>query len=172
MADPTPQFVLVMSVSPYNDGNFGRAGLRFTRAWRPLEVARTADLEKGVIDYAILDRLQAESFLAVKPATPEEVAQLAQDRAEGAKDKDSELAELRGKNAQLEARLMRLEVAKSGPDATELAELRAKNADLEARLAGFGELEARLMRLENSATAPMAPPSTDVKPSKSPASGK
>lgn len=109
-----PQFVLVMSVSPYNGGNFGRAGLRFSREWRPLEVAETADLEKGVIDYAILARLKAESFLAVKPATPEEVAQLAKDRAEGAKDKDTELADLRSKNADLEARLMRLELAAAG----------------------------------------------------------
>lgn len=119
MADP--KFVLVMSVSPHNNGNFGRAGLRFSREWRPLEVAEVADLEKGIIDEAVLARLQAESFLAVKPATAEEVARLAEARAAGAQDKDSELAELRAKNADLEARLMRLELAASGGKPTDPA---------------------------------------------------
>lgn len=117
MADP--QFVLVMSVSPHNNGNFGRAGLRFSREWRPLEVAEVADLERGIIDAAILARLKAESFLAVKPATAEEVAQLAEARADANKDKDGELAELRAKNAELEARLMRLELAAGAGKSTD-----------------------------------------------------
>jgi hypothetical protein len=121
MTDSTPQFVLVMSVSPYNNGNFGRAGLRFSREWRPLEVADKADLEKGIIDKEILARLKAEAFLALKPATADEVAQLAAARADGAKDKDSELAELRAKNADLEARLMRLELAAGAGKAADTA---------------------------------------------------
>src|SRR5215510_10262994 len=103
-------FVLVKSVSPHNGGNFRRAGLRFTRDWRPLEVAAKPDLDKGVIDEKILQVLQNETFLAVKPATAEEVSRLADARLDASRDKDSELAELRGKNAELEARLMRLEV--------------------------------------------------------------
>jgi hypothetical protein len=175
-----PQFVLVMSVSPFNGGNFGRAGLRFSREWRPLEVAEVADLEKNVIDPEILERLKRESFLAVKPATAEEVARLAEDRASASKDKDTELAELKSKNADLESRLMRLEVG-TAPAAgeRELAELRSKNAELESRLAGLAAIEARLMKLElrpaerAAETSPMsAPPATD-KPGKStPASGK
>src|SRR5215475_4503862 len=140
MADS--RFVLVKSVSPHNGGNFRRAGLRFTRDWRPLEVAAQPDLEKGVIDDKVLQVLQAETFLAVKPATAEEVARLADARLDASLDKDSELAGLRTKNAELEA-------------------LRAKNADLEARVAALGDLEARLKRLEAApiagATGPAAP---------------
>src|SRR5215475_10905026 len=155
MADS--RFVLVKSVSPHNGGNFRRAGLRFTRDWRPLEVAAQPDLEKGVIDDKVLQVLQAETFLAVKPATADEVARLADARLDASRDKDSELAELRTKNAELEARLMRLEVGgkQPGPDAAELEALRAKNADLEARVGALGDLEARLKRLE-TAPAPAA----------------
>jgi len=147
-------FVLVKSVSPHNGGNFRRAGLRFTRDWRPLEVAAKPDLDKGVIDEKILQALQVETFLAVKPATAEEVARLADARLDASRDKDSELAELRTKNAELEARLMRLEVGGKQPGAdAELAELRTKNAELEARVAALGDLEGRLKRLE-AAPAP------------------
>jgi hypothetical protein len=176
MADP--RFVLVKSVSPHNSGNFRRAGLRFTRDWRPLEVAAKPDLDKGVIDEKILQVLQAETFLAVKPATAEEVARLADARLDASRDKDSELAELRTKNAELEARLMRLEVGgkQPGADAAELGALRAKNADLEARVAALGDLEARLKRLEAAPAAPGAPaaaqPATTDKSGKPAAAGK
>jgi len=147
-------FVLVKSVSPHNGGNFRRAGLRFTRDWRPLEVAAKPDVDKGVIDGKILEILQAETFLAVKPATAEEVARLADARLDASRDKDGELADLRGKNAELEARLMRLEVGGKQPGSDpELEMLRAKNAELEAKVAALGDLEARLKRLE---TAPAA----------------
>ena len=128
MADP--RFVLVKSVSPHNGGNFRRAGLRFTRDWRPLEVAARPDLDKGVIDDDVLEVLQAETFLAVKPATADEVARLADAKLDASRDKDSELAGLRD-----------------------------KNAELEARVAALGDLEARLKRLE-SAPAPTAPTPT------------
>jgi hypothetical protein len=169
-------FVLVKSVSPHNGGNFRRAGLRFTRDWRPLEVAAKSDLDKGVIDEKILQVLQTETFLAVKPATAEEVAHLADARLDASRDKDSELAELRTKNAELEARLMRLEVGgKPGADTAELEALRAKNTELEARVAALGDLEARLKRLETapaaSATAPASSAPTD-KPGKPAAAGK
>ena len=148
------EFVLVKSVSPHNNGGFRRAGLRFTRDWRPLEVAANPDVDKGVIDGKILAILQAETFLAVKPATAEEVARLADARLDASRDKDGELADLRGKNAELEARLMRLEVGGKQPGSdAELEMLRAKNAELEAKVAALGDLEARLKRLE---TAPAA----------------
>jgi hypothetical protein len=156
MADP--RFVLVKSVSPHNGGNFRRAGLRFTRDWRPLEVAAKLDLDKGVIDDEVLKVLHAETFLAVKPATADEVARLADARLDASRDKDSELAELRTKNAELEARLMRLEVGGKQPGSdAELEALRAKNAELEARVAALGDLEARLKRLETAPTAGPAP---------------
>ncbi len=168
MADP--RFVLVKSVSPHNGGNFRRAGLRFTRDWRPLEVAATADLDKGVIDNAVLQVLQAETFLAVKPATTEEIARLADARLDASRDKDSELADLRAKNAELEARLMRLEVGgKPGADTAELEALRAKNADLEARVAAIGDLEARLKRLESAPPTAAPPPTAPAPPPTAPA---
>lgn len=104
-------FVLVMSVSPYHNGNFGRAGLRFSREWRPLEVVDDdkQDLEQGLINEETLERLKAEAFLAVKPATEAEIAKFEKDRATGARNPADEVAELRAANAQLEARLMKLE---------------------------------------------------------------
>lgn len=119
MADATPRFVLVKSTSPYNRGDFGRAGLRFTRDWRPLEVGTVANLEKGVIDAEVLKRLESESFLAVKPATAEEVAKFSEAMVEASKDPSAALADLAARNAELEARLMRLELgagAASKPD--------------------------------------------------------
>lgn len=110
MADIAPKFVLVKSVSPHNEGRFGRAGLRFTRDWRPLQVADIADVEKGVITPEILARLEAEQQLAVKPATEVEVEKLAKELADP-KDDKARIAELEAANAQLEARLMKLELA-------------------------------------------------------------
>jgi hypothetical protein len=174
MADP--RFVLVKSVSPHNGGNFRRAGLRFTRDWRPLEIAAKPDLDKGVIDDEVLKVLQAETFLAVKPASAEEVARLADARLDASRDKDSELAELRTKNAELEARLMRLEVGGKQPGTDpELDMLRTKNAELEAKVAALGDLEARLKRLETApaagAGAPTAP-TTGATPPTAPATDK
>lgn len=114
MADKAPQFVLVMSVNPHREGGFNRAGLRFSRAWRELELGDADDLEKGVIGPSTLTRLKAEPFLAIRPATADEVAQLAADRAAAPADKDAELSALRAKNADLEARLLRLELAATG----------------------------------------------------------
>jgi hypothetical protein len=178
MADP--RFVLVKSVSPHNGGNFRRAGLRFTRDWRPLELAAKPDLDKGVIDDQVLQVLQAETFLAVKPATADEVARLADAKLDASRDKDSELAGLRDKNAELEARLMRLEVGgkPAAADSSELEALRAKNAELETRVAALGDLEARLKRLETvpAPTGPAVPtapaaPTTD-KPGKPATAGR
>jgi hypothetical protein len=177
-----PQFVLVKTTSPR--GIFGRAGLRFTREWRPLRVADVADLEAHVIDAAILARLEAErEMLAVKPATEAELAELAQAQAAGPRDPATELAEIKARNADLEGRLMRLELAKDKPahgaESAELAELKARNADLEGRLksadaearAKTAELEARLARLESAkpaseAPAPAPAPSNDKKSGK------
>jgi hypothetical protein len=126
MADP--KFVLVMSVNPHRDGGFSRAGLRFDRSWRALELGENKDrdsegaitpegrtrLDNGVIGPDTYAMLKAEPFLALRPATAEEVEQLAEDRAKSPADKDSELAVLRAKNADLEARLMKLELAAQG----------------------------------------------------------
>ena len=176
-----PQFVLVKTTSPR--GIFGRAGLRFTREWRPLRVAEVADLEAHVIDAAILARLEAErEMLAVKPATEAELAEFAQAQAAGPRDPATELAEIKARNADLEGRLMRLEFANkpgAGAEPAELAELKARNAELEGRLkaadaearAKTAELEARLARLESAKPASEAPvaasaPASDKKSGK------
>jgi len=161
MAAATPQFVLVKTASPR--GIFGRAGLRFTREWRPLRIADKADLEAGVIDADVLARLEAETeMLAVKPASEAEVAQFMSAQAAGSIDPVTELAEMKVRNADLEGRLMRLEFSAGkgsgpAPESGEVADLRAKNADLEARLA---RLESAKPASESAtaATAPAAAP--------------
>ncbi len=104
---PTPKIVLVKSTSPR--GSFRRAGLTFTADWRPLEVSATANLEKGVIDAAVLARLEAEKMLAVKPASATEVEAYQKAAAETAgKDPVEEVVALKKRLAELEARLMQL----------------------------------------------------------------
>lgn len=104
------KFVMVCTRSP--KGRFRRAGVDFTAEWRVLEVKETADLSNGVIDAEILARLEAESMVAVKPATEAQVEAYLKDQAELAgKDDKQVIAALAAKNADLEARLMRLELA-------------------------------------------------------------
>lgn len=130
-----PRFILVMSLSPRgDDGGFTRAGLRFTRKWRLLAVGGTCSRDKdghvqgGVIDTAVYYTLLGEAnrddrpMLALKPATDEEAALYAKELAEGPKDKDAEIADLKTKNADLEARMMRLELAAQGGKATAKSE--------------------------------------------------
>lgn len=115
MAKPTTKsFVMVRSCSPR--GQFRRAGIVFTTDWRVLELGEKLDVEKGVIDAPTLKVLEAEKqMLAVKPATADEAAALQKTQSEHAgKDKDVIIADLVAKNADLEARLMKLELASSG----------------------------------------------------------
>jgi hypothetical protein len=114
MAKPTAKYVMVRSCSPR--GSFRRAGLVFTSEWRVLEVSTRAQLDKGIIDEATLKALEAEKqMLAVKPATEAEVEAFQKLQAESTgKDKDALIAELVQKNAELEARLMKLELAAGG----------------------------------------------------------
>lgn len=110
------KFILVMSVNPHRDGGFSRAGLRFSREWRALELSGKNDLDRPipVIDTATFDRIKAETFLAWKPATEAELTALERARAEAPGDKDAQIASLAQKNADLEARLMKLELAAQG----------------------------------------------------------
>jgi hypothetical protein len=114
MADP--QFLLAMSVNPHRNGGFSRAGLRFSRAWRALQLGDADDLAKDppVIGPETAARIKAEKFLAVRAASPDEVASILADQAKAPADKDAELADLRAKNADLEARLLRLELVAAG----------------------------------------------------------
>jgi hypothetical protein len=108
-AAQTPKVVLVKSTSPR--GGFRRAGLQFTAEWRPLQVSTKADLEKGIIDTSILAVLEKETMLAVKPASPDDVERYLEALQETAgKDPAEEIAALKKKNAELEARLMKLEL--------------------------------------------------------------
>lgn len=128
-----PQFVLVKSASPRE--SFRRAGLTFTRDWRPLQLAETVDLERGVIDEATLKRLEDEPMLAVKPASADDVEDFLRDRAANTgKDKESQIAELRSYSTDLEARLMRLELNAGDASASNKAR-DAQIADLQAKLA-------------------------------------
>jgi hypothetical protein len=108
-----PKYVFVKTTSPR--GMFGRAGLRFTRDWRPLKVDAEQDLDAGVINAATLARLEAETeMLAVRPATTDEIAELTASPSltgsGGGKDKDEIIAEQGMKIADLEARLLKLEL--------------------------------------------------------------
>ena len=108
-----PTFVMVCTRSPR--GRFRRAGLDFTAEWRPLEVRATADVAKDVIDAKILKRLEAESMLAVKPASEAEIDAYQKDLADRAgKDPQAVIDAQQQKIADLEARLLRLELAKKG----------------------------------------------------------
>lgn len=111
---PTKSYVMVRSCSPR--GQFRRAGIVFQTDWRVLELGEKLDIEKGIIDAATLKILEAEKqMLAVKPATPEEAAAFQKTQSEHAgKDKDAIIADLVSKNAELEARLMKLELAAGG----------------------------------------------------------
>lgn len=130
MSDPA--FVLVKSTNPYRDGQYGRSNLRFTRDWRPLEVDELDDrdvpgiggapgtnngplrTERGgnnLISTYTLAVLEADTFLAVKPATQAQVEKYQADAAANGGDKDATIEALQAKNADLEARLMRLEQA-------------------------------------------------------------
>lgn len=129
-----PKLVLVKSTSPR--GSFRRAGLTFTSEWRPLEVGTVVDLEKGRIDTRILGVLEREAMLAVKPAAEVDVERYLEALRETAgKDPVEENAALRKQNADLEGRLMRLELAVGTKnDNGELAAVRKENAELRARL--------------------------------------
>jgi hypothetical protein len=108
----TPKFVLVKSTSPRQpDGSFRRAELQFNRDWRVLEISETEDLASGKINAARLARLEAETMLAIKPATEKDIERYERDLADSAgRDPHQLIAELRGKNADLEARLLKLEL--------------------------------------------------------------
>jgi hypothetical protein len=130
MAKKLPKFVLVKSTSPRQpDGLFRRAELAFTREWRALEVldpdavdpetktplAESIARAIPLISVARLARLEAETMLAVRPATDKELEQAQLDAAEAAsKDPATRIADLQAKNADLEARLMRLELGAGG----------------------------------------------------------
>lgn len=121
-------FILVMSVSPHHNGGFGRAGYRFSRTWRPLEIVAEGDIkvdehgradsaaeEQSLITPTLVERLKAESFLAVKDASASEVDRLLADRAAGAGMSDADrIAKLESDKADLESRLMKLELGASG----------------------------------------------------------
>jgi hypothetical protein len=121
-ADIVPAFVLVKSTNPYNDGRFGVAAgkpgeaLRFTRQYRCLEVGATDDLEANVISKETYALLEAESFLAVKPATQSDIDAFNASQAATDDDKDAEITRLKTAQAELEGRLMRLEQAAKPAD--------------------------------------------------------
>lgn len=109
-----PDFVLAKSTNPHTDGRYGRAGLRFTREWRLLKVGDTFNADTGEITGERLAILENDSFLAVKPATAAEVERLQADIASHGGDKDAMIDAQRKQIGDLEARLMKLELAMQG----------------------------------------------------------
>lgn len=112
-------FVMIRSTNPHREGAYTRAGFRFGRSWRGLQVAAGAkeldDPSKDIVSAQTLEeRLEKDEFLAVKPATSGDIEAFKAEQAAANTDKDAELAELRKKNADLEARMMRLEAAAGG----------------------------------------------------------
>lgn len=106
------KFVLVKSTSPRP--SFRRAGFTFTPEWRPLELGEKDDVANDIVGPESYARIEAEKMLACKPATETEVEQFLKDRAELAgKDPQAVNEELKRKNAELEARLLKLELAQS-----------------------------------------------------------
>ena len=111
-----PAFVLAKSTNPHNDGRYGRAGLRFTREWRVLKLAEESNPETGAItaeQYAILDK---DPLIVLKPASEDDAKAYEAELATHGTNKDALIDSLRVKNAELEARLMKLELAMAGKD--------------------------------------------------------
>lgn len=116
MAD-LPSFVLVMAVTPH--GFWRHRGLHFTREWSVVQLGDKLDVlaqPMPLIDAATYAELLAsKETLGVKPATPDELAEFHKRAAENrGKDKDAVIADLQKNNADLEARLMKLELAMTG----------------------------------------------------------
>lgn len=172
-ANVSPQFVLVKSTNPNREGQYGRAGLRFSRNWRALQVDDIDDRdlapippvvtiatptvpavvvtpgdpgtnnmplrakrgEDNLISVWTLKILDADTFLAVKPATASDIAKLEAELAETGGDKDATIDALRSQNADYEARLMRIEARMSSAgDANDaIARLKAQLADAQAK---------------------------------------
>lgn len=138
-----PQFVLVRSTNPHREGQYGRLGHRFTRAWKALrvdsalkQVATLFTSKPGkpgeapeqepdptsfrdpaeaiaadTISPETLAAFEKDPHLAVKPATQQEIDDLVASAADNESDKDATIADLKAKNRDMEARLMKLELA-------------------------------------------------------------
>jgi len=138
MAKDSSTHVLVCTRSPR--GRFRRAHLEFTSDWRSLELGAENDIDPKPnaanvsFEYAITDaakarhaenvigpdtlkRLQGEAMLAVKPADAAEIEAHRKAQAEHPGDKDAQLRAALAKNADLEARLMKLELMMQGKPA-------------------------------------------------------
>lgn len=125
------KYVMIKHTSPR--ATFRRAHLQFTKDWQVFEVGEQNDSDpnqpgsteitedararhaRGVIGPDTLRRCEAETMLAVKPATADDVQNFQKTLASRAgKSTDQIIAELAAKNAELEARLMKVELGKGG----------------------------------------------------------
>jgi len=118
--DSQPQFLLCIAVAPR--GTWRVHGIEFSREWRPVQLGGEA-LDIGapvpVLDDATAAQIEYDEkigALATRPATAEEVAAYQQQLVDAkGKDPDAVIADLKAKNAELEARMMKLELASSTP---------------------------------------------------------
>jgi len=132
-----PQFVLVRSTNPHREGQYGRLGHRFTRAWKALRV------DSSVKQVATLFTSQVKS----PGAQPEPVADPTslRDPAEAiaadtispktlaAFEKDPHLAVKPATQTEVDDFLASAAENETDKDAT-IADLKAKNREMESRL--------------------------------------
>lgn len=151
-------FLLVMAVTPH--GFYRVHGIHFDREWRAVQIGEKLDPLSAipVADKAAAAEIDRKSkpermwgsrepvsppALAVKVATEEEIVAFRKHASETAgKDVNAQLDDERGKRAELEARLMKLELGAKPAAADpkleqENAALRERLAQIEALLAGL-----------------------------------
>lgn len=148
---PAPKFIMVRSTNPHRDGQYSRQGLRFTRAWRALEVDNVDDRDVP----AVFKTLPNGHEKIVEPEvinTPVRAARGEEGKCSfytlAVLEKDEYLAVKPATESDI-ARLQ--DEQANGGD---------KDATIEAQQQRIADLEARLMRLE-AAASKGAPRNTD-----------
>lgn len=165
MATDLPAFVLVMAVTPR--GFWRHRGLHFTRDWSVVQVGDKLDVLASpipMVDEANYNEILAsKGELAVKPASAEELAAFQSTiAANRSLDKDFVIQDLQSKNADLEARFMRLELGRKDDKDRMIESLRRELDEAHGRSEA---IDARMKRLEDapqkaSSSAPVTPPAT------------
>jgi len=177
MATDLPAFVLVMAVTPR--GFWRHRGLHFTRDWSVVQVGDRLDVLASPIPMVdetnYNEILASKAELAVKPASAEELdAFQATIAANRGLDKDFVIHDLQTKNADLEARFMRLELGRKDDKDRTIDSLRHELEDAQHRSQAAEtrslDLEDRMKRLEEMLKKAVIAPSQPPTPSSPPAS--
>ena len=116
--EPAATFLLCMAIAP--KGTWRVHGIEFSREWRPVQVGEELDIDAPVptVDARTKEQIDHDvtiGALATRPATAAEVDAYLQQLAEmKGKDPSVVISDLQKKNAELEARLMKLELSAAG----------------------------------------------------------